>query len=324
MRNPDISLVDFEVLEPGTVAIRSQIWSRLCSWCKTEFGHGFLDHVLLVPVVFVQILIAFGYHCYETGSPLYYFRQLLAHVQKQFIGMRPVMAPAWDVCTRWHIIEPTQHRPPLPEALLRAMATIALTWGWDTWAAVLLCGFFSASRIGEILRAKRKHVLTPADLLSKRKVLYVQIVSPKSRRKGATIQYVTVTEPSVISFLSKVWKNWPPEAPLFSGSAGAFRSRWNAVLRHLQVGKEHRLTPGSVRAGGAVFLHQTGTGIFDLMWRMRLAHQKTLTHYLQEVVASSILPSLPDETRQTIDALQVALPIFMFMKTGPAAHTVQR
>ena len=324
VRNPDISLADFEVLEPGTVAIRSQIWSRLCEWCRTEFGPGFLDRVLLVPVLLVQILIAFGYHCYETGSPLHYYRQLLAHVQRQFIGLRPFMSPAWEVCTRWQIIEPTQHRPPLPEALLRAMATVALAWGWETWAAVLLCGFFSASRIGEILRAKRKHVLTPADLLSSRQVLYVQIISPKSRRKGATVQYVTITEPDVIRFLGKVWKDWPPESPLFPGSAGAFRSRWNAVLRHLHVGKEHRLTPGSVRAGGAVFLHQTGTGIFDLMWRMRLAHQKTLTHYLQEVVASSILPSLPEDTRQTINALQVALPIFMWMKTGPVAHTVQR
>lgn len=293
-------------------------------WSEEQFGAGFLDTVVTTPVVFIQLLIAFGYHCYETGSPLHYFRQLLAHVQRQFIGIRPYMSPAWEVCTRWHIIEPTQHRPPLPEALLRAMATVGLSWKWTVWTAVLLCSFYSASRIGEILRAKRRHVLTPADLLSERKVLYVQIVSPKSRRTGATIQYVTVTDPEVVKFLTAFWQRWPQESSLFPGSPGSFRSRWDAILKHVGVGKEHRLTPGSVRAGGAVFLHQAGTGIFDLMWRMRLAHQKTLTHYLQEVVASSILPSLPGDTRQKIIALQAALPIFLKAKTGPAAHTVQR
>lgn len=322
-RNFDISLAEFEVLEPGTVAIRTQIWRRLSDWCDLQFGRGFLDKVVVVPVVFVQLLIAFGYHCYETGSPLHYYRQLLAHVQKQFIGLRPYMSPAWEVCTRWHIIEPTQHRPPLPEALLRAMSTVGLSWGWTVWTAVLICSFYSASRIGELLRAKRRHVLTPVDLLSERKVLYVQIISPKSRRAGAIVQYVTVTDREIVKFLTAVWQDWSPDASLFPGSPGSFRSRWDAILKHMGVGKEHRLTPGSVRAGGAVYLHQTGTGIFDLMWRMRLAHQKTLTHYLQEVVASSILPSLSSDTRQKIQALQVALPIFLKAKTGPAAHIVQ-
>ena len=46
-RNFDISLAEFEVLEPGTVAIRTQIWRRLSDWCDLQFGRGFLDKVVV-------------------------------------------------------------------------------------------------------------------------------------------------------------------------------------------------------------------------------------------------------------------------------------
>lgn len=39
-----------------------------------------------------------------------------------------------------------------------------------------------------------------------------------------------------------------------------------------------------------------------LLWRMRLKHQATLESYLQEVVASSVIPSLSLESRERIQA----------------------
>lgn len=43
--------------------------------------------------------------------------------------------------------------------------------------------------MGEVLGALRQHVLTPDDLLTDRPVMYLQIVAPKSRRRGAAKQY---------------------------------------------------------------------------------------------------------------------------------------
>lgn len=225
------------------------------------------------------------------------------------------MSPAWEVCSKWELVEPIQHRPPLPEP-----SVVGLSWGWTRWTTALLFAFFAAARVGEVLKARRRHLLTPADLLSERKVAYLQIESPKSRRRGAKMQYVTVEEPLVIELIDSVWQQLEKDEPLFPLSPGAFRTRWNAVLKHLQIGTEHRLTPGSLRAGGAVFLHRSGVSISDLLWRMRLQHQKTLSYYLQEVTASSILPSLRAEVRENIQVLQSALPHFVFTRARPAAH----
>lgn len=67
--------------------------------------------------------------------------------------------------------------------------------------------YYSAARIGEVLRPQRKHLLTPEDLLSQREITYLQIEAPKTRRRGARIQYVSVYEKSVILFVSDVWQN---------------------------------------------------------------------------------------------------------------------
>ena len=196
---------------------------------------------------------------------------------------------------------------------------------WHRWTAILLVSFYAASRVGEVLRASRRSLLTPTDLLSDKQILYLRIDSPKTRSRGAKIQYVSVYEPEVISYAAWVWQDLSPKDRLFPLTAGAFRSRWDAILRHLKIGKEHRLTPGSLRAGGAVALHRSGISIPDLLWRMRLRHQQTLAFYLQETTASSILPSLDSSIRDNIQILQVAFQLILsaLLRTwaGPAAHT---
>ena len=316
-RSSGIFLGDVSLLEPATIALRSRIWKVFTEWCSASFDEEFLDGAMQVPLLFVQLLIAFGYHCFESNMPLHYFRQILAHTQKEMIGLRPFMAPAWEVCSKWELVEPIQHRPPLPEPILRAMATIGLAWGWTRWTACLLFAFYAAARVGEVLRARRKHLLTPLDLLSDQAVAYLQIEAPKSRRRGAKVQYVSIYEPDVIKFITIVWQHLPRETTLFPMSAGAFRTRWNAIMKKLDIAAHHRLTPGSLRAGGAVCLHKQGCSVESLLWRMRLQHMKTLSYYLQEVTASSILPSLSPQVRDNIQCLQAALPFFLSVSRGP-------
>ena len=152
-------------------------------------------------------------------------------------------------------------------------------------------------------------------------VIYLQIKLPKTRRRGAAIQYATISEPGVVHFLCTVWNSLKKDDFLYPGSAGAFRSRWDAVLKHIGVGKQHRLTPGSLRGGGAVACHKKGTPISDLLWRMRLQHQRTLSYYLQETTAMSMLPALEESVRLKVQFLRDALPLFLHQR-GPAAHTV--
>lgn len=254
------------------------------------------------------------------APPLHYFRQLLAHFQRLYLQLRPFMAAAWETVSKWEMLQPTQHRPPLPEPLLRAMAACGLAWNWRRWTSVLLGCFYAVARIGEFLRAKRQDVLTPKDVLSDELVIYLKIPLAKTRRRGAAVQYATIDEKLVVPLLCDVWDQLELADPLYHGSPGAFRSRWEAALRHIGVGREHQLTPGSLRGGGAVAAHKKGAHINDLMWRMRLAHQRTLSYYLQETTAVSILPALHEDDRVKLQILRDALP-WLIHQRGPAAHS---
>lgn len=115
------SLDDVELLEPRTVAMRQKFWGAFSSWLKEHLGPTGLDDCLLSPMLLVKSLEIYGSYEFSAGTPLHYFRQLLAHVQKEFPLVKPFMAPAWAVVTKWELAEPTQHRPPIPEPVVKAM-----------------------------------------------------------------------------------------------------------------------------------------------------------------------------------------------------------
>lgn len=222
--------------------------------------------------------------------------------------MRLYLSAGWETVTKWELLEPVQHRPPIPEPLVEAMIVLALKWGWKTWAGCTALCFYGACRIGEVLNAKRQHLLTPSDLLSDEVTIYFRIVSPKTRRRGAVTQYTTVDHPFWAELISSIFKQLSSNDLLYCGNQSAYRTRFEAILKHIGVGKIHRLTPGSLRAGGTIAAHKHGLGISDLLWKLRLQHQKTLSHYLQEATAVSLLPALTAEVRMKIQLLRCFLP----------------
>ena len=310
-----------ELLEPATIAVRHRMLTQFFDWFDSNCGGAcFVEWSARVPGLAVSALVAFGHHCFAASVPLHYYRQLLAHFQKIHLQLRPFMAIAWQLVTKWELLEPVQHRAPLPEPLLQAMTTLGIAWKWDRWAAALLGCFYAICRIGEFLSAQRKDILTPHDLLCEDDVIYVRILLPKTRRRGASTQYATISEPSVVRFLVSVWQELQPNDLLYGGSPSAFRRRWDATLTKIGVGPQHRLTPGSLRGGGAVSCHRRGMPIADLLWRMRLQNVKTLSFYLQETTAMSILPALQPSVRQRVQLLRDLLPLFLAQR-GPAAHS---
>jgi hypothetical protein len=305
-------LQEVSTLEHATVVLRRKIWDNFLQWFGSAFPGAVLeDWISGCPGLFVLALVVFGHDAYAAGTPLYYYRQLLAHTQREFPFVRMHMFQAWETVSKWELLEPVQHRPPLPEPILHAMACLGLSWGWFRWTAILLAAFYSISRVGELLRAVRSDVLISADLLDDDEKIYIRISEPKTRKRGARTQHVTVDSELCLKFVAWVWGKLNRQDLLYSGSAGAFRSRWNATLRHLGISNVHRLTPGSLRAGGAVAAHRRGMHISDLMWRMRLQHVQTLSHYLQETTAFSILPALPGDVRDKIQVLRAALPLLL-------------
>lgn len=305
------TLDDYQLIEPQTAHMRERLWNDFARWVGKEFGPHGLSRLLEAPVALVKTLEAYGHVLFSGGVPLHYYRQLLAHVSKVYVLTKPYMSQAWSLVSRWEIAEPIQHRTPIPEPVLRAVCCLALAWGWPTFATAAMTAFFGICRPGEVLKAQRRDLLTPTDLLADDGVVYVQIRAPKTRNKGARIQYTTVTEPLAVKLIGIVWQHLGGKEPLVNISPSAFRRRWDALLCALGIDSKHRLTPGSLRGGGAVWAHKAGMHVQDLMWKMRLGHMKTLSHYLQETTAMSVLPLLTPGKRDTIQCLQRLLPFYV-------------
>ncbi len=130
---------------------------------------------------------------------------------------------------------------------------------------------------------------------------FLKILAPKSRfRGGASVQHVRVTGAGVVHLVSMILGHLPAESKLYPHSDGTFRKRWDAMLQRLEVPVAMQFTPASLRAGGTVAAYNDGVPIHDLLWRLRLQHQKTLAHYLQEVAVATSLLAVPERSREII------------------------
>ena len=105
-------------MEPGTAALRARYYDVFAKWIEAGAGEDAFRYAILVPQLFVKLLASFAQHLYGAGTPLHYYRQLVAHVQREVPACRPWIRTAWDLVSRWELLEPLQHRPPLPEPIL--------------------------------------------------------------------------------------------------------------------------------------------------------------------------------------------------------------
>ena len=118
--------------------------------------------------------------------------------------------------TKWERLEPLQHRPPMPEVVVRAMCSVAASWVWREWAFTTLLCFCCIARIGEVLGAKRGDLLTALDAMEPGCRLYLVIRSPKTRHRGARVQHAEAKGPDwILEALSGFFPKLPLEQPLY-------------------------------------------------------------------------------------------------------------
>jgi len=194
------------------------------------------------------------------------------------------------------------------------MVSIALAAGLKCWAAALVTAFAGISRIGEPLRAVREHLLLPADMLSvELDRAYLKVTNPKTeRRGGGKTQHVLILGEAEVTFLSKAYGGFPPEARLYAGGPEKFRKTWEWVLKALDAPAELNIGPGGVRGGAAIVAYRSGVSLDAIQWRMRIKSQPTLRAYIQEVAAVECLAKLPPLSRERVLAASKLYSALMF------------
>lgn len=272
---------------------------------KSGISAAAAERVLASPQLVVVLLKEFGNVLYSEGAALYIYRHLAVYAQKNVFGIRPFMNVVWDNVHRWEILEPTVHRVPLPTSVFRALVTLSVLWGWRKFAGSLCLAFYGITRPGEVLRATRKHLVLPEDLLlDGENPIYLRIEEAKSRRRGRQrVQHASVIDRDAVKFITEVFGRLNYDELLYPISGSSFRRRWEKLCPQLGIERKHRLTPASVRGGGALAEYRAGTDLQRILWRMKIRHIITLEHYVQEVAGESFIAELSSESRRKISLL---------------------
>eukprot|EP00438_Fugacium_kawagutii_P001470 Skav229395 [mRNA] locus=scaffold904:92557:93252:+ [translate_table: standard] len=223
---------------------------------------------------------------------------------------RPYLQRAWDFVNRWESQEPVQHRTPIPEPLVRALCSLAWVRKWYAWCAATLIAFYGGGRLGEILQCTREDVLLPIDFIEKGPApVFVRLRFFKSRnRQPAKVQHLRLVEETACCILHVLLRKQPSDRLVFGTTHYQYRKRWDFLLRHLNLPKSLRLTPGGLRGGFAVWAYRNRIPVQDIMWSLRLRSQTTLESYLQEAAALNCFAGILKDTRCYINSLATMFP----------------
>eukprot|EP00438_Fugacium_kawagutii_P019762 Skav203652 [mRNA] locus=scaffold2755:23567:26983:+ [translate_table: standard] len=295
-------LDNVELIRPETLAMGKFHWDKFCSWLSTNLGDETSRSIWIVPELCGKFLSAYGRLWYGEGGALYAFRHLVVYCQRTYPVFKGKIQEAWNLIAKWEELEPVTHRKPLPWVMVQAMVCLSIRWNWIRFAGVVLIAFHACARPGEVLKALRKHLVLGQDVGEDGSdVCFLQINKPKPGRRGlGRTQHARIRGSEICRYLARVFGPLKGSEALYPGSAGAFRTRWNTVLRQLGVPSHFNLTPGCLRAGGTVYLYKLGTPIMDLLWFLRLKNVETLQHYLQEISTEVTMIDLPEDSRMLI------------------------
>ena len=301
----NLNLESVPLLEAKTLSLQSKVWSWFFNWVVEQTSEAAAKNLTAEPATLHVLLAEFGKHLFSSGKSQYVFRHLVVYVQKSVFNVRPFLSSCWDLLQKWEILEPPIHRVPIPSSILRAMAVLALHWNWNRFACCICISFFGITRPGEVLQARRRDLVLPSDLGDDASAtVFLRIVDPKSRRRGrGRTQHASFTDLDVLRLLNTTFSGLDRDAFLYPISAGSFRRRWDALLRHLGVPVSARITPGCLRSGGAVAEYRKGTDMTRILWRMRIRHLVTLESYIQEVAGEALFADLPHQVQRRIRIL---------------------
>ena len=313
VRRPLRDLVEAELVEPHTAILGERVWTTFHRWCLRYVSEEAFVSLSSQEVTIGPMVEAFGKFLFAEGQSIYILRQLVTYIQRHAPRLRGGLVEPWQLIQKWERIEPMNHRTPMPRVIYQAMVATALLWGWYKWSGICVLAFEGLCRPGEPLAAFRSDLLLSSDfVVEDPATVFLRIANPKGRRRGVgLVQHTKISDLAVAKFLQFAFGNLNRSERLYGGSPSSFRKRWDLLLKFLMVPTSLGLTPASLRSGGAIHAYRSNQEIAKILWRMRIRHQDTLQHYLQEMGAASIFSELPSSSRKRIQHAAVMYPTLL-------------
>ena len=306
-RRKDLPLDDGRPVLEKTRKERKVLLEAFSGWLET-LGTS-LDELLDPSALDIEainmMLERYGRQLYQSGRPYNHYAETINAVSSKRPSIRRMLQGSWDLAYTWLREEPPVHHVALPWQILLAVVACASLWGWFDVAAILCLSWGGLARIGEVLKAQRKHLILPIDIGRTERFILLQIEEPKTRFKAARHQVARVDHPQLVALIEAVFQGYPRDRFLWGASPQTLRLRFQKLLGALQIDKlpdglSRGLDLGSLRAGGASWLLLTSEDSELVRRRGRWISHKIMEVYVQEAAEIQFLPRLDKNTRDVI------------------------
>ena len=251
------------------------------------------------------VLVKYGRLLYDAGKSYYQYAETLNSLSSKKPALRRMLQQSWDLGYSWVRSEPSTHHVAMPPAILIAMITLSLLWGWVRVAGCLALSFGALLRPGELLGAMRRDLLLPSDLGGSVPFALLSIKEPKNRFTYARHQTAKADSSDLVKVIEFAFAKIPETERLWPLGPQTLRNRFKSLLRALQLPSENPSHPkaldlGSLRSGGATFIIQMTENTELCRRRGRWANPRMMDIYVQEVMALQYMKLLTSSGRQLI------------------------
>eukprot|EP00971_Amphidinium_carterae_P110487 2188676-Amphidinium_carterae.1 len=169
--------------------------------------------------------------------------------------------------------------PPVPKLQVYALAQHCRQQGWYCTMLLLLLGFHTLCRTGELFNVRKRDITVQPS--SGRGVLFLP--TSKSAERTGHLESVTISD----SWLGKVLychlRSLADSDLLSTVSPAVQRQRLTSALRALSLSPDIRWY--SLRRGGATAMYQSGSEFASIAVRGRWANARTVRVYINDGLA---------------------------------------
>ena len=222
---------------------------------------------------------------WEQGDPQGWASDCLSGLGHFIPACKPHLIGAWRLHRAWSRAELPCRAPPFTPLIVYAWAQQAVANYWTDVAVLLLLGFHTYARAGELFQAKVGDFV-----FDQNSGTWTLPLSKSGQRQGAT-ESLLLTDRFVIALLRNFCKQKLPGDRLSSASPGLLRKRLSTLLEQLNLSAPYRWY--SVRRGGATHAYRTSNNLQAICVRGRWNALKTARIYICDAVAQLTELTLP-------------------------------
>ena len=277
------------------------------------------------PVKMNSWLIQYLQTLYDTHRPFWLAKHTVLAMQTLFRPLKGQLRQAWDSVGTWRLQKPVQSRTPMRLEIMTALAFVAVLHAtvldmkrcreWMAFSVALRVGWWSLLRPKELFGLKRGHLRLPSvSSFGGLRVAVLTIVNPKNKAFMGRLQVRMMRDEDSLAWLGWHCASLETADLLWPYSRQLFVKLLRDALRFFDL--EHLgLTPGSLRAGGATHMLETGVPVQNIKYAGGWASDRSLASYLQEAEAANTLLSMTDPQSRR---LEVALTELAFLRRPPS------